>query len=183
MRHWLITSTTYGAWLPGDRRGFVSTVRVDDGPRQRHNEFDTPYDADMSGLRATARALMKGPPVLLTAEKSAIVLSQLRETCTFRNWELHAAAIMANHFHAVVSAEERVRADTILRDLKSYASRVLNQKFGKPEGGTWWTESGSRRPLPNQVALENAMSYVRKQEYVLALYVATESPERGASAP
>lgn len=180
MRHWLITSTTYGAWLPGDRRGFVGTVRVDDGPRRRHNEFETPYDADMSGLRASAQTLMKGPPVLLSAEQAEIVLQQFRDTCDYRQWELHAAAVMANHFHAVVTAEENVRADAIMRDLKSYASRVLNQKFGKPASETWWTESGSRRPLPNQQARENAVRYVRNQEYVLALFVANVCPERGA---
>ncbi len=26
-RHWLLTSTFYGTWLPGDRRGFVGRVR------------------------------------------------------------------------------------------------------------------------------------------------------------
>jgi hypothetical protein len=26
-RYWLLTRTTYGTWLPGDVRGFVSRVR------------------------------------------------------------------------------------------------------------------------------------------------------------
>ena len=26
MRYWLLTSTTYGTWLPGDERGFVGRV-------------------------------------------------------------------------------------------------------------------------------------------------------------
>jgi len=25
-RHWLLTWTTYGTWLPGDARGFVSPI-------------------------------------------------------------------------------------------------------------------------------------------------------------
>src|SRR5262245_23937748 len=174
-RHWLITSTTYGTWIPGDRRGFVSTVRDGEGPRLRHNEFGAPYDANMSGLQASAQLLMKGLPILLSSEQAAIVLAQFRETCAFREWELQAAAVMANHFHAVISAGENVRSEAILRDLESYASRVLSCRFAKPASDTWWTESGSRRPLPNELALENAIEYVRNQEYVLALYI----PERG----
>jgi hypothetical protein len=30
-RFWLLTWTTYGTWLPGDERGFVSEVRDDSG--------------------------------------------------------------------------------------------------------------------------------------------------------
>ncbi len=30
-RHWLVTSTTYGTWTPGDDSGFVSRVRDGDG--------------------------------------------------------------------------------------------------------------------------------------------------------
>ena len=32
-RYWLLTWTTYGTWLPGDARGFVSNVA--DGPDPR----------------------------------------------------------------------------------------------------------------------------------------------------
>ena len=30
-RHWFLTWTTYGSWLPGDPRGFVSQLRDDYG--------------------------------------------------------------------------------------------------------------------------------------------------------
>ena len=67
---------------------------------------------------------------------------------------------MNNHFHIVVTAGEEIQSTDILGDFKSYASRVLNRRYGKPESGTWWTESGSRRPLPNEKALEEAVDYV-----------------------
>ena len=66
----------------------------------------------------------------------------------------------------------------MLRDLKSYAGRVLNNG-GKPASGTWWTESGSKQKVRN---LLGAVEYVRDQPFALAVYVA-ESGERGASAP
>jgi len=186
VRHWLLTSTTYGTWLPGDARGFVSTVRDGDGPRVRRNVPDTPYDRDAPGLRESARHLLTGEPVLLTPEQAAVVLEQFRETARHRGWVLHAAAVMANHFHAVVTAPEDVHSTAILRDLKSYASRVLNRRWGRPAAGTWWTESGSRRPLPDLGAVGRAVWYVADQYHPLAVWAEgsnapeQNAPERGA---
>jgi hypothetical protein len=49
-RYWFLTWTTYGTWLPGDARGFVGRVWNEDlGPRVKHNEPGTPYDANLPG--------------------------------------------------------------------------------------------------------------------------------------
>src|SRR5262249_36979195 len=102
-RHWLLTSTFYGTWLPGDRRGFVGRVwdkRSGDSPeppRVQHDEFGTPYDRDTPGLERASAARMKGSSVMIQAEHAVILLQQLRETAAFRGWELLAMAIMANH--------------------------------------------------------------------------------------
>ena len=43
-RYWLLTWTTYGTWLPGDDRGFVSPVRKSSLDNwQRQNERGTEY--------------------------------------------------------------------------------------------------------------------------------------------
>ncbi len=173
---WLLTSTTYGTWLPGDTRGFVGRVveaRADDPLTEHRVEHDRPqtdYDRDIPALRAAAQQQMKGEPILLTAEQAGVVLEQFRETAAYRGWTLHAVAIMANHFHAVLSAPESVLTDAIMRDLKSYASRALNRKWAVPESGTWWTKSGSRRKLPDDRAVETAIRYVQNQRGCLALF-------------
>ncbi len=93
---------------------------------------------------------------------------------------------MANHFHLVVSAAEEVPSTALLRDFKSYAARALNQQWPKPASGTWWTESGSRRPLPRDEAVEAAIHYVRNQANILAMWIMADTdqsegpPERGA---
>jgi len=175
---WLITSTTYGTWLPGDARGFVGRVwdaRADDpateSMRVTHDIVNTPYDCDIPGLRAASRELMKGDPVLLRAEQAEVVLAQFQETATFRQWRLHAASVMANHFHLVVTAPADVLTDNILRDFKSYASRVLNKKWGKPRSETWWTASGSRRRLPDDRAVLCAIRYVLDQHRTLGRWL------------
>jgi len=183
-RFWLITSTTYGTWLPGDTRGFVSTVENDPGPRIRHNIPGTPCDADVPELQRSARALMKGPPVYLTAEQAATVRDQFLETIRFRGWIPHALSVMANHFHAVVEAAEEVLSAKILGDLKAYAALALNKKWGKPKSGTWWTESGSKRPLWGEYALVQGVRYVvRGQARPLIVWCAAQYETSAEGAP
>jgi REP element-mobilizing transposase RayT len=182
-RNWLITSTTYGTWLPGDECGFVSTVKDDSGRRVRHNVYGTPCDADVPELRASARELMKGPPIYFVKAQAAAVRDQFLETVQVRGWQLHATSIMANHIHAVVEAPAEVASTKILGDLKSYASRALNRGWDKPLSGTWWTESGSRRPLRGDQALVDAVLYVvTRQQRPLVVWYAPQYQELIAAA-
>jgi len=171
MRAWLLTWTTYGTWLPGDVRGSVSRVRADQGPRQYHNTPSTPYDGPMPGLRTAAEAALKWRPILLNSIQAACVLAQLHETAAFRHWRLLAAAVMRNHVHLVVVADDAVKSADLLRTFKSYASRALNSENSKPIGGRWWTTSASRRSLPDERAVAAAVRYVREQPGALAVYV------------
>lgn len=124
----------------------------------------------MPALREWARQRLKSAAILLRQDQASAVLNQIRETVAYRRWTLLAAAVMRNHAHVVLTAPEEVRSDAILRDLKSYASRALNAAFGKPAAGTWWTESGSKRTLPNDAAVEGAARYVREQVGALAVW-------------
>src|SRR5260370_267688 len=60
-RHWLLTSTTYGNWLPGDARGFVSEYRGTRRKKILDNIPGTPYAKDMPELQEYARIELKGP--------------------------------------------------------------------------------------------------------------------------
>lgn len=170
-RYWLLTSSTYGTRLPGDERGFVSNVRVDNGPEIRHNIPGTPIDANMQGLRNAALEQMKGSPIFLDLAKAQAIIAQFQETATHRKWELCAASVMFDHFHLVVGVEGDPDPWVMLRDFKSYASRALNRKWGKPPSETWWTESGSKRKLPNDEALRNGVMYVRDQREPLVVWL------------
>jgi REP element-mobilizing transposase RayT len=180
---WLLTWTTYGTWLPGDRRGFVSNVRDGEGAEIRHNIPGTPYDADVPGLERAARAAMKGPPIYLDGDQAGVLLGQFRETATYRGWELRAAAIMANHVHLVVGVPGDPDPAVLLHDFKSYGSRALNRRWTKPPNGTWWTESGSRRKLPDEAALLAAIEYVRRQWRPLRVWIPSDPASGGCQAP
>ncbi len=111
---------------------------------------------------------MAEQPVKLSAPERHVVLSELRRTCEHHGWVLHAAHVRSTHVHAVVTAP--VQPENILRDLKAYSSRALNDRFGpNPKR---WARHGSKIPLWNPHRLERAVDYVvRGQGEPMALYV------------
>ncbi|MBW3540634.1 MAG: transposase [Planctomycetes bacterium] len=171
-RYWLLTWTTYGTWLPGDRRGFVAPVRERDGKLRVHNVPGTPYDAEMPGLETVAVNSLKCAPVRLVQPQADALLEQFHETAVYRGWELIAVAVMAEHVHLVVGVRGDPEPSRILGDFKSYGSRRLNCQWRKPDSGTWWTESGSKRKRRNFRAVLAAVRYVRNQKHPLALWIA-----------
>jgi REP element-mobilizing transposase RayT len=165
-RHWLLTSSFYGTWLPGDRRGFVGRVRdvrpeePPDTARIEHDIPGTPYDEDMPGLERASAELMKGPPIYIELAHADLLLRQFRETAEFRRWPLLAVAIMTNHIHLVVRTPAEANPTKVLGDFKAYGSRPLTARYGKPASETWWTYSGSKRILPDERAVADAVYYV-----------------------
>ena|SRR6516165_7685886 len=177
-RYWLLTWTTYGTWLPGDERGFVSPVRTGSGPERRHNQPGTPYDADMPGLQEAARRQLKCAPIYLGAFHAARLLAQFQETARYRDWLLVAVAIMRSHVHLLVGVNGDPEPEEVLADFKSYGSRSLNRHWTKPASGTWWTQSGSKRKLPNEAAVRAAVEYVRNQPNALLIWIMDDETHR-----
>ncbi len=175
-RFWLLTSTTYGNWLPGDPRGFVSTLHAPLGGKVIHNTPRTEYDRDNSRLREYSRNSLKVPPILLNLDQAKALHCQFHETATYRNWKVFAAAIMAAHFHLVVGVPGDPDPEKILGDFKAYGSRILNLNWQMPESETWWTESGSKRKLVGESAVQAGIEYVRNQENPLVVWIAGEDP-------
>ena len=176
MRHWLLTWTTYGSWLPGDDRGSITAIRVNtSGHRVHYNLPGTPAVGALVELRKAAADLMTGPPIFLVNEQANVLLDQFHETANVRSYGLDAVAIMANHIHIVVTVDGDPEPETLLRDFKSYGSRSLNRRWGKPVNGTWWTVSGSKRKLPVEDARQAAIEYVKNQEYALIIWTAEDA--------
>jgi REP element-mobilizing transposase RayT len=162
--YWLLTWTTYGTRLPGDPRGFVSTVR-NGGPRRvRHNTPQTPMARDLPGLRRVAAEQMRERPFLLTRAQANLVAAEFVTTADVQAWPLVAFAVMRNHVHLVVGlpppGDTHTAADAVRR-LKAFSSRKLNEEFGGR--ARWWTRSGSRRLLPREPAVIAATRYVAHQ--------------------
>ena len=172
-RHWLLTWTTYGTWLPGDVRGFVSPISRDSegGKWVRENRPGVAYDQDMPARLEQSRQLLKGASVFLRLPQAELLLGQFQETAVHRGWGLLAAAVMRAHVHLVVGVPGDPEPDVLLRDFKAYGSRALNRRFSRPESGTWWTEGGSKRVKRAEEAEVAAVRYVAWQEKALVVWV------------
>jgi REP element-mobilizing transposase RayT len=175
-RFWLLTSTTYGNWLPGDPRGFVGTTKTLLGVSSIRNLPGTEHDRDNLRLRNFARSTLKGPPILLSLAQACVMHSQFHETAAHKGWMLSAVGIMANHIHLVVGVPGDPDPETVLGVFKSYGSRALNRNWQRPESEMWWTESGSKRKLRDEAAVLAAVEYVRNQAWPLVIWIAGENP-------
>ena len=134
-RYWLLTWTTYGTWLPGDRRGFVSEVRDETGKKQLHNIPGTPCATDIPPLQGYAASRMTGGVVLLDGSQAQAVAEQLRETAVHRGWQILALAVMANHVHVVVGVPGDPEPEKLLGDFKAWVTRRLNASWGRRSVG------------------------------------------------
>jgi hypothetical protein len=88
---YFITWTTYGTWLPGDKRGWVKAgIHGIQNPNPE--------------LEEKARSLMVEHAVVLTIEQRDIIEQTIIKHCQIRNWTLHAVNALTNHIHVVVTA-------------------------------------------------------------------------------
>ena len=169
-RHWFLTWHTYGTWLPGDERGFVSALRDETGDAYIRNIPQTRLDADRPHLEAWSREKLKCDPVKLTVAHADVLAEQFFETAQFRRWKPIAFAIVTNHVHLVVGVPGDPDPMKLLRDFKTYGSRALNRHFPCPESGTWWTELGSKRKLSDELSIMGAVRYTLEQEGSLLVW-------------
>jgi REP element-mobilizing transposase RayT len=180
MRTWLLTSTTYGTWLPGDPRGSVTSVRdirpgdPSTNVRIEHDMPGEPWEDSIPGLYRASKEAMRGPPIYFDLPKAEALLAQFQETARCREWSLLAVAVMANHFHMVVEVSGDPDPNRLLGDFKSYGSRALNRLYGRPPSETWWTASGSKRKLKDDEAIAAGVHYVLyKQPHPLVAWSPT----------
>jgi len=152
---YFLTWTTYGAWLPGDERGWVA----------KPGQFQTP-DAQR---KEAARRLMTEPALTLDAEQRRVMEGTVEDHCRIRGWRHHAVSARMRHVHVVVTAPQRDPAD-VMDQFKAWATRRLKalERSRRPADGpirqNWWTQGGSKRRLYDEKSLEAAIRYVLEEQ-------------------
>jgi REP element-mobilizing transposase RayT len=159
---YLITLACYGTHLHGDEAGSVD---------RRHNlSGSRVLEPDSRRATAERREMLQDPYVLNQAER-AVVLAAIQRHCAHRGWNLLAAHVRSTHVHAVVEAE--TRAERIMNEFKSYASRELNQMGSDQAGRKRWARHGSTRWLWRDEDVRQALPYrIDEQGEPMALFVA-----------
>jgi len=158
----MITFACYGAHLHGDESGSIDL---------QHNQPGTRAIGANRGRVALERRLMDQSPYTLDEPRRDAVLSSLLERATQRRWTVLAAHVRANHVHIIVDAD--LAPERVMNDLKSYASRVLNQRGCDTPNRKRWARHGSTRWLREREHVDAAIRYViDKQGDPMATYIA-----------
>ena len=173
-RHWFLTWTSYGTWLPGDERGFVGSLTNEHGESIDHNQVGTLPASPNGNLRRAAERRLKAAPIVLNLSQAESLFNQFEETARVRGWLLIAVGIMHTHVHLVVGVPQDPDPDKLLRDFKAYGAGSLNRKWGKPTSETWWTAGGSTRKLDDDRGIETVVHYIRNQPNPLLVWTRSE---------
>ena len=101
---------------------------------------------------------MDQPPYGMDARRREAVLSSLLDRCSQHQWRLLAAHVRSNHVHLVLDAS--IRPERVMNDLKSFASRCLNQTGLDEPARKRWARHGSTRWLWKPESVSAAIRYV-----------------------
>jgi REP element-mobilizing transposase RayT len=157
---YLITFACYGCHLHGDAGGSVDPDHNLPGSRV--------VEANAKRI-AWVRSRMDQPPYSMDQARRSVLLASVVERCIDREWRLLAAHVRTNHVHLVIEAE--VRPERVMNDLKSFASRKLNELALDGADRKRWARHGSTRWLWKRDAVLAAIQYViDKQGEKMAVY-------------
>ena len=138
---YMITFTTYGTWLQGDKRGFVK-----DGET---------YAANQSLAESNKQNLSKSP-VRLSKKHRAIAAEAIFEKADKLDQKILALAVCSNHVHIVVNYIS-APIGLVVSHYKNSAQVAL-RKVGLT--GRIWTKGFDKRYCFDEQALKSRIDYV-----------------------
>ncbi|MHC4477224.1 MAG: transposase [Planctomycetota bacterium] len=145
MRAYMVTWTTYGSWLQGDRRGYVKAGKVLAGDE---------------ALREANLKKLKSNVVKLSRREQQIVRDAILLKAASMGQEIYAMAVCSNHVHIVA---ERI-AESIEMVVSRYknAARLALRKNGFVT--RVWTRGFDKRFCFNGQQLKRRIEYVQAHQ-------------------
>ncbi len=141
---YFLTWTTYGTWLPGDRRGW--------------RKWNSGAQESKPLLESWCRSQMQEEAILLNRHQRQKVQEICEHHAEIRGWVLHANNARSNHVHLVVTADA---APNKVRDqFKANATRVLRQPPDAITNEKIWTRGGDVDIVDGEENLEQVILYV-----------------------
>ena len=123
-----------------------------------HNQYSGPLVKPNPRRLEAELNLMNQPRYDLDVPRRQAVLQALIDRSTQSDWTLLAAHVRSNHVHIVVRGEEN--PEFIMTQLKSAASRRLNDLGFEDRSRKRWARHGSTQALFDGEAVQNAIRYV-----------------------
>ncbi len=161
---WHITVGTYGTRLHGGVR-----PTVDRGHNARGEPF-IDLDPEREG---SARAKMRGDPVLLTSEQRVFVEAIVPTICQRGGWKYRICAAPGppenTHVHVLCDADRFRHGKQIRLWLKRWLTKAMDARWGRPTGGSWWVQDGSTKPVTDEAYLNNVYEYIQCQRTTICM--------------
>jgi REP element-mobilizing transposase RayT len=146
---YFITFACYGSHMHGANQGSVD---------RSHNHYRAPLAKPNPRRLAAEFRLMDQPPYELDEPRRQAVLEAIMNRSKQSGWLLTAAHVRQTHVHVVIQAEEK--PEFVMTQLKSAASRRLNDcGFDHPTRKRW-ARHGSTRTLFKDESVQQAIRYV-----------------------
>jgi REP element-mobilizing transposase RayT len=142
---YMLTWTTYGTWLQGDRRGWVKNGEI--------------YHLN-SVLENTNRQQMRAKTVTLAKEQKTVVTQAIIDEAKELGQKIFALAVCNNHVHIVLQ-NINLPIGRVVSHYK-HAARLALQEQGFE--GKLWTRGFDKRYCMNSKELDTKIDYVRKHE-------------------
>ena len=142
---YMITFTTYGTWLQGDKRGFVTDGKT--------------YAGNQSLADSNKQNLSKNP-VKLSRTHRAITAKAIFEKVGRLNQQILELAVCSNHVH-IVADYIPVPIGKVVSYYKNAAQAAL-RKAGLT--GRIWTKGSDKRYCFDEQALKSRIDYVNSHK-------------------
>lgn len=146
---YMITWTTYGTWLQGDKRGYVKEGKI--LPSNQPLE-----DANKQNLAKES--------VKLSSAHRQIVQNAILEKAKQLNQKMYALSVSYNHVH-LVAGYIPMPMGLVVRHYKGVAQTAL-RKVGL--AGRVWTKGFDKRYCFDEQTLKNRINYVKSHDENLA---------------
>jgi REP element-mobilizing transposase RayT len=140
---YMVTWTTYGTWLQGDKRGFVRDGKILKASTELEQDNKKRQSNDKISLTKEQREVVRNS-ILREAEK-------IRENVL-------AISVRSNHIHAVIEAGGKP-INTVINRFKTAAHYAMRDRGFK---GKVWTSGYDRRFCFSEKELNTRVNYVNK---------------------
>jgi REP element-mobilizing transposase RayT len=138
----MVTWTTYGTWLQGDKRGYVKNSQILEGDQR---------------LLKLCRGLQKGKTVRLTKQEKEFVRRAILRESQRIGQNLAALAVCTNHLHLAARPCDK-SIERIVSMYKSAATRAL-RSVGR--SGSIWTTGFNKRFCFTEADLAGKIEYIQ----------------------
>ena len=141
----MLTWTTYGTWLQGDRRGYVKNAEV------------LPADED---LYKANQKQMKFEPVRLSSKQQSIVRKTILGTAEEAGQKIFALAVAGNHLHLLLGPA----GEPFRRVVSRYKNTARKAIEAEGFNGQLWTRGFDKRYCNSKEELSNKIQYIARHK-------------------